>query len=401
MKITLHQPLEAGTYTLTPEVVEPPAPEPKPTTRIPVFSPKVNRQGAPLHLVKPTTTQSMGADSDVAAAPWSLTPWNGSNVFYCPDRGQLSCWSSLGNIAIDGDFTGFQVHDVRSYQDTMYLLYAKDEKIHLAVSYDGTTFDTVEEVDTFGAKDTRHAFAEINSDSATIHGRVRGADWQEEVERWADRRGVKVIQIDFATGFCAWKDTIDPIDDYESRSAYKQAQIRTSYYASDGFMIGDTQLALVAVYFQDEQRIPKNRPERVNGTGSIYPVLFYFDGMDWYPLFDITYSPLDLNGHERESVGGFFEVGQIYSSELVWDSGDLVCPYVVRNDTHYEFGKIPFKSTEHFLARWDKGRIAYVTDCELKVDGTPVGFCYEGNEPKISGSIVEVDSDTKLYYIEL
>jgi hypothetical protein len=409
MKITIHETLKPGTYTLTPEVTEPNPLPPRPTTknRIPVFSPRVTNN-KDIRLSKPTVTQSMGIDANVQGFPWPIVQKEGRKVFYCPNRVDQTAWCEpLGHVKNDDLRKGFILHDVIhevTVQDNklLWMLYENNEGIHLASSVDYLNFKTVYKVDTFGAKDSRHTFEQINSDYIIIHGRTRSGDWGESVARWADRRGVKRIKINLSDGQCTLLSTIDPIDHYEGgRSEYKKAQIRTSYYSSDVTKIGDTLLSQIGVYFQDEQRQVPDRPDRPNGTGETYPVPFISVNGKWNPLVTVSSSLLDLSMHTRPSANGMIEVGQIHAGSMMWDEGDLICPYMVRNDTHYEFGSIPFKPTEHFLARWKQGRFAYLTNCTVTVDGIVAGLDYVGNEPTVLGNKIIIDRTTKLYYIDL
>lgn len=374
----------------------------KRTIKIPVFSERIERGDAKIHLITPQTVVSMGTVESGNIYPMSVINVNGKLVFYWTDFHAQKAATNDFTLTLNGNDSGFYMHDI-SYRDGMYFgLFEQKDTILLATGHNGQDFNVENKINTHGAYDTRHAFGQINDNIIEIHGRVRGDDWNESNERLRDRRGVKLLRYNRNTGATEWYGTIDPIDHTEGgRSKYKTNRFRNSYYSSDSNMIGDTELINIGVYFQDEMRIPKQRPERINGTGETYPVPFVKRGLKWEPLTTTDATLLTLTKHERPSSNGDMEVGQIHAGSFAWIDGDLVQPYGVRNDTHYEFGEIPFKKSEHFLARWGNGRLAYLTDGTIEVDGKVVGLEYDGAVPAVMGNQIIVHRDSKLYYVEV
>lgn len=374
----------------------PPVQPPKNTIKIPVFSDRVERGDAKLHLIQAQKSDSMGTTEETAVYPMSVINVNGKLLFYSANRKEQTAWCEPeGRVTLDDKENGFILNDISYYNGTFWMLYEQENDIKLAKCIDGINFEYFDTIDTFGAKDTRHAFGHIDDKYIKIYGRTRGADWNETVERWADRRGIKELMYSIKYQTTHYIDTIDPVDHVGGRDYYKRARIRQSYYSSDATMIGDTIIMNIGVYFQDEER-QTERTDRPNGTGPTYPVPF----VNGNPLRELTDSLIPLRNHWRASANGQMEVGQVHAGSFAWIDGDLVQPYVVRNDTHYEPNEIPFKPTEHFLARWDKGRLAYLTDGTVTVDGTIVSVDCDGDY-FVDGNQITVGNGSKLYYVEI
>lgn len=374
----------------------PPVQPPKDTIKIPVFSDRIERGDAKLHLVQAQKSDSMGTTAETAVYPMSVINVDGKLLFYSANRSEQTAWCEpYGRVYLDAKDDGFILNDVAYHNGTYWMLAERDNEIIIANADNGIDFKYYATIDTHGAKDTRHAFGYIGEEYIYIYGRTRGADWNEDNERWADRRGVKELIFNLGTKDTLLIYTIDPIDHVGGRNAYKRARIRPSYYSSDATMIGDTELMNIGVYFQDDER-QTDRTDRPNGTGATYPVPF----VNINPLRELTDSLLPLDKHLRPSANGAMEVGQIHAGSFAWIDGDLVQPYVVRNDTHYEFDKIPFKPTEHFLARWEKGRLAYLTDGTVTVEGKIVDVDCDGDYIIINNTI-NIPKESKLYYVEI
>jgi hypothetical protein len=202
-----------------------------------------------------------------------------------------------------------------------------------------------------GAVDSWHSLV-YNKDTQKyyIYGRKRTArDWGEypssnQFLRLAmpDRRGVRILEADNIEG--SWRELspIDPIN-YQPEYTNPNHDIRMDYYGGSASYYYGNILMQINTFFKDKRRVPSTRPERVSGTGPLYPTLWHStDGKDFNPTHPaMTRSLVTLSMHERDwskyfkETDGYFEVGQIYSAPLMVRDTLVYMFYRNRWDTHY------------------------------------------------------------------
>jgi hypothetical protein len=202
-----------------------------------------------------------------------------------------------------------------------------------------------------GATDSWHSII-YNKDTKKyyIYGRKRGVlDWgnfpsSNEFLRLAmpDRRGVRILEADNIESNWREINPIDPIN-YQINYINPNHDIRMDYYGGSASYYYGNVLIQINTFFKDKNRIPSTRPERISGTGPLYPTLWYSDdGKEFnpsHPSMGRSLVPLSL--HERdwskyfEETKGYFEVGQIYSAPLMVKDTLVYMFYRNRWDTHY------------------------------------------------------------------
>ena len=202
-----------------------------------------------------------------------------------------------------------------------------------------------------GATDSWHSIV-YNTETKKyyIYGRKRTElDWGKfsssiEFLRLAipDRRGVRILEADNIEGSWTELSPIDPLN-YQINYTNPNHDIRMDYYGGSASYYYGNILMQINTFFKDKNRVPSTRPERVSGTGPLYPTLWHsVDGKE-FKSADITMTrslvPLPL--HERdwsiyfEETKGYFEVGQIYSAPLMVKDTLVYMFYRNRWDTHY------------------------------------------------------------------
>ena len=202
-----------------------------------------------------------------------------------------------------------------------------------------------------GAVDSWHSLV-YNEETKKyyIYGRLRGVrDWGEypssnEFLRLAmpDRRGVRVLEADDIEGSWTEVNQIDPIN-YQPEYTNPNHDTRMDYYGGSASYYYGNVLMQINTFFKDKNRVPSTRPERISGTGPIYPTLWHStDGREFNPTHPtMARSLVPLFMHERDWSGyftetaGYFEVGQIYSAPLMVRDTLVYMFYRNRIDTHY------------------------------------------------------------------
>jgi hypothetical protein len=153
---------------------------------------------------------------------------------------------------------------------------------------------------------------------------------------------VRILEANSIEG--NWRELrpIDPIN-YQPEYTNPNYDIRMDYYGgSASYYYGNT-LMQINTFFKDKRRVPSTRPERISGTGPLYPTLWYsVDGKEFNPTHPtMTRSLVDLTLHERDwsryfpETRGYLEVGQIYSAPLMVRDTLVYMFYRNRWDTHY------------------------------------------------------------------
>jgi hypothetical protein len=202
-----------------------------------------------------------------------------------------------------------------------------------------------------GATDSWHSIL-FNEDTKKyyIYGRKRGErDWgsffsSNQFLRVAmpDRRGVRILEADDIEG--SWRELspVDPIN-YQINYTNPNHDIRMDYYGGSASYYYGNVLMQINTFFKDKNRVPSTRPERISGTGPLYPTLWHStDGKEFNPTHPtMVRSLVPLSLHERdwskyfEETLGYFEVGQIYSAPLMVKDTLVYMFYRNRWDTHY------------------------------------------------------------------
>jgi len=214
-----------------------------------------------------------------------------------------------------------------------------------------TSFHIVNRIEVNGATDGWHNLI-YNPDTKKyyLYGRKRGVeDWGQfsssnQFLRLAmpDRRGVRILEADNIEG--SWRELspLDPIN-YQPNYTNPNQDIRMDYYGGLGTYYFGNVLLQVNTFFKDKRRVPSTRPERISGTGPIYPILWHStDGITFNHTHPTTTRSLvQLYRYNRDwskyfpETRGYLEVGQIYSAQMVVRDTLVYVFYFDRKDTHY------------------------------------------------------------------
>lgn len=202
-----------------------------------------------------------------------------------------------------------------------------------------------------GATDSWHTIV-FNKDTKKyyIYGRKRTEwDWgpfpsSNEFLRLAmpDRRGIRILEAEDIEGNWVELSPIDPIN-YQTEYTNPSQDIRMDYYGGSGAYYFGNVLLQINTFFKDKNRVPSTRPERISGTGPLYPTLWHSsDGREFKPAHPtMARSLVPLFLHKRdwsryfEETSGYFEVGQIYSAPFIVKDTLVYMFYRNRQDTHY------------------------------------------------------------------
>jgi len=204
-----------------------------------------------------------------------------------------------------------------------------------------------------GAVDSWHSLVyNEETEKYYIYGRIRSSkDWGEfpssnQFLRLAmpDRRGVRVLEADNIEGSWRELNPVDPIN-YQPEYTNPNQDIRMDYYGGSASYYYGNVLMQINTFFKDKRRVPSTRPERISGTGPLYPTLWYStDGKKFNPTHPtMSRSLVDLSLHQRDwskyfpETRGYIEVGQIYSAPLMVKDTLVYMFYRNRWDTHYLF----------------------------------------------------------------
>ncbi len=202
-----------------------------------------------------------------------------------------------------------------------------------------------------GAVDSWHSLV-YNEETKKyyIYGRLRGVrDWGEypssnEFLRLAmpDRRGVRVLEADDIEGSWTEVNQIDPIN-YQPEYTSASHDIRMDYYGGSASYYYGNVLMQINTIFKDKRRVPSTRPERISGTGPLYPILWHsnngYEFKPTHPSMERSLVNLDLYkrswGEYFPETNGYYEVGQVYSAPLIVVDTLVYMFYRNRWDTHY------------------------------------------------------------------
>lgn len=213
-------------------------------------------------------------------------------------------------------------------------LFKYDDKIVVANCTDTTEnklkFDIISEVTIEGKKDTSHGLMYSNG-VWTVFGRVRGEEWNTDNPVMYDRRGVKIYE---SRGLINWRK-VAVIDPAVEQPNYEHNQIRFDYYSCKGSVINGTPVLAIGCFAKDENRVPSTEPDKITGTGSIYPVF-----MVGNKLIRRIATIVPLHLHKRrtewpESHPYEPEVGQLYPFGFAVGDGKVSFFYCDRPETHY------------------------------------------------------------------
>jgi len=252
---------------------------------------------------------------------------------------------------------------------------------YVAMSSDGVNFGASQLAFQHRNEGGVSSFYDTNRNAYVIYGRIRGAaSWEQHNNGDAGydpgRRGAALHYSANWTD-SPWTSVGNTVLDPEVIFDYTQGPYRPDFYIPSIAAYHGQYIGLPAVYFRDENRIPPDRPERVEGTGPIYPVLMHSnDGINFtFPDLDPDrgHSPIDLTPHLRINPRADgtnttdMEVGQMYARPTFLEVGDkLLLYYYTREDTHYE--SFPGQKTESFVAELRRDGFA-----SLKADEGQVG----------------------------
>jgi hypothetical protein len=348
MKITLHQPLEAGTYTLTPEVTEPPVPPrpepPRPEPPI-VEPPKPDQElieklrsafTDPSQWTAPEQVWDFDELAGGAFIPYARDHYiqqdrDGGKIRFI-DNGQqrnMFIYDNRG-VRVDG-----HIQDAKFYEGNLYATVVSNKSLYIAICKDmGASklrLNVDKEIVFEGAKDTSHALLKTKI-GWNIYGRLRTVDWITDNPILKDRRGVRLIELDNDLNVLYNYTYLDPA--VEQRN-YATNQMRYDYYSTRAILIEGIEVLGISVYAKNEKRIPSTRPERITGTGEIYPIVV-LDG----EILPHTNTPIRKSLHARrtewkEAHPYEPEVGQCYCYGITYKDGVIDFYYSHRQDTHY------------------------------------------------------------------
>jgi len=381
MQITLHQPLQPGTYTLTPEVTQPEPTYRKIGRRYYAFETNLIGGNPEYSVKKARTTKKLLDDKNTGFTPMEVFKYFDTYYHMVGDRVKLSTklytstdglnMTEVSEVAfihkgerVKVDFQNIWVDPDNGWG---YVLCEYENDIWFCAQpsiIGGGRFDTFElwhKVPIEGAKDTKHSIYhdKINGEW-WIHGRSRGVqDWIGETDPFkANRRAVKILysKNPFENNW----EMVNDIDPLDYQLDYATTRHRIDYYSSDILQLEPgLYITQIGCYFQDEQRTIPHRPERKAGTGQTFPVLAYsHNGLNWFIPFPER-SLIDLKQHHRTWNGVPNEVGQIHAGTVIRIGEDYHLYYGARPDTHY-FVQDGQSNASHFVGIIPNGEFVSV-----------------------------------------
>ena len=361
-----------------PVIVEPDVPvndPPKNTDQLPItytpfdFGSKVLFQHTPLEFFFDTE------DVQTRFSAWADKDGNIFHVDYNPNKGKTEYYSydpktkkNTYLFNIDLIFNGKevrgapqgvfydqltdQVYLISEISDQVYL-FAQDRKNH-------KRFVFVREIMVSGATDTKHSLYIDQQGTEWITGRLRGPkDWLDSKGKpetdpvKKDRRGVRMIVDGEERPYLY----IDPL---VTQHRYETNDIRIDYYSSVMISFFNRYLLLVNSFFKNRFRVPKDRPDRITGTGTLYPtsmVLNIDGGLTHFiksSVFDLSKFMRDWPGNEDYNP----EVGIVMIQSAFEHNGYYHFFVSNRPDTHYE-QKEGQDSTKIWYCKAKIGEFAY------------------------------------------
>jgi hypothetical protein len=358
MKITLHEDIPKGTYEISgltftpvppvkPPVKPPEPPKPEPPRPEP---PKPEPPKPDQELIE--KLRSAFTDPSQWTAPeqvWDFGELSGGafipiarNHFIQQDRDggkirviyqgkgrNMFIYDNLG-VLLDGE-----IHDAKFYDDNLYATVVSNKRLYIAICKDmGASklrLNVEKEIVFEGAKDTSHALLKTEG-GWNIYGRLRAVDWITNNPILKDRRGVRMIELDNNLNVLHNYTYLDPAVEQHN---YATNQMRYDYYATRVILIEGIEVLGISVFAKNEKRVPSTRPDRITGTGEIYPIVA-LNGM----IQSHTNTPIRKSLHARrtewkESHPYEPEVGQCYCYGITYKDGVIDFYYSHRQDTHY------------------------------------------------------------------
>lgn len=243
----------------------------------------------------------------------------------------------LGNLDIiynDREIRGM-LQSVCVYQNEVYGLFDKEDVLYLIKKRNNSwkQWDVVRDIPFEGANDTHHDLF-INKDgNLQVRGRIRGVERPETDYLLKNRRGIRQFLLGDYFSITKTLKEIDPLRVIEN---WLYNKIREHFYGSRTIMIDGYELMFINVFHTNENRVPPKRPERIDGTGPLYPRLYV---QKINRLFEDSPVPLKQfmrNWPLPQNQPYNPEVGQLYISGLLDTGNKILVTLINRVDTHYE-----------------------------------------------------------------
>jgi len=230
-----------------------------------------------------------------------------------------------------------ELHDVKFFDGVMYALIMKDKDLYTARCDDLNARKVYLRVQSklhfHGARDTAHALL-YNRNHWRIFGRLRAVDWDTDNPVLKDRRGVRQLTSDAFDGDYSNSVYFDPAKEQPN---YATSQIRYDYYSTRATLIEGIEVLGISCFAKNDNRKPSTRPDRITGTGPIYPI---FSVAGEILSHGQTIVPLHLHARRtvwKEAHPYEPEVGQVYCHGITYDEKTRLVSvyYNHRYDTHY------------------------------------------------------------------
>lgn len=236
---------------------------------------------------------------------------------------------------LNGNRTTAFISDAKYFEDKLYAVFKVDEEIYIGrLEESDSSFYLFKHVDFEGAKDTHHSIEVLSHTDFNILGRLRNVDWDTSNPILKDRRGVRLVEV---RGNKVTSTVL--YDPAKEQPDYAKSKMRYDYYAAKVLKVKGVNIYQISCFSKNEDRQPSTRPDRITGTGPIYPIF----ALDDY-ILSHTKTNVNLPFHARRSEWKEAwpfepEVGQVYGYGMTYENGILSCYYSHRFDTHYLVNK--------------------------------------------------------------